>query len=119
MDRALVVDDELDICLMVTKHLQNQQFETQYAMTVEDARVKLNLFQYELMFVDLSLPDGSGFDIINYALELNLNSRIVVISAFDSEAKKALTMGATLFVNKPFTIKAINEALKALHFLPK
>ena len=118
MDRALVVDDELDICLMVTKHLQNLRFETGYALTVGDARAKLSQLSYELMFVDLNLPDGSGYDIIKAAHELQLTTRIIVISAYDSEATKALSMGATLFVNKPFTTKTINEALKTLHLLP-
>lgn len=118
MGRALVVDDELDICLMVTKHLENLQFNTQYALTVKEARAKLNEFQYELIFIDLNLPDGSGYDIIAAVQELNVNARIIVISAYDGEAEKSLSMGATLFVNKPFTIKTINEALKTLHFLP-
>jgi len=55
MNRALVVDDELDICMMVAKHLQNLGFETQYALTVKEARLKLLSFPYDIMFMDLSL----------------------------------------------------------------
>lgn len=119
MSRALVVDDELDICLMITKHLQNLQFEAQYSLTVQDARLKLLNSRYDILFVDLNLTDGSGFDIIQYKNKLNLNSKVVVISAYDSEASKALEAGASVFLAKPFAIKRINETLKALNFLPK
>jgi len=118
MGRALVIDDEVDICLMMNRHLQNLQFETQYALTVKDARQKVDLSHFELMFIDLNLTDGSGFEVIKYVHELNLTSKIIVISAHDSEAAKALEMGASLFISKPFTIKTINEALKKLNFLP-
>ncbi len=118
MDRTLVVDDELDICLMVTKHLQKLQFETDYALTVKDARFKVSKSIYDFIFLDLNLTDGSGFDFIQHMKELNLNSKIIVISAHDNESKRALAMGADLFVNKPFTMKTINDALRTLNFLP-
>ena len=65
MDRTLVVDDELDICLMVTKHLQKLQFETDYALTVRDARFKVSKSIYDFIFLDLNLTDGSGFELIH------------------------------------------------------
>jgi DNA-binding response OmpR family regulator len=119
MNRALVVDDEIDICMMVAKHLQNLGFETQYALTVKEARLKLLSYPYDIMFMDLNLTDGSGFDIIHYKNKLNLKTKIVVISAYDSEANKAIDAGANIFLPKPFAIKRINEALGTLDFLPK
>jgi len=120
MRKALVIDDELDICLMVTRHLQHMHFQTSYALTVEEALFKVNnpACACELMFIDINLPDGSGFDVMNDVKALKLDSKIIVISAYDSEADKALEMGASLFLTKPFTTKKINEALKTLNFLP-
>jgi len=115
---ALVVDDELDICLMVTKHLQNLHFKTQYAITVQDACLKIRSSNFDLMFIDLTLPDGSGFDIIQYVHELKLTPKIIVISAQDNQEAKALAMGVSLFINKPFAIKTVNEALKSLNLIP-
>ena len=115
---ALVIDDELDICLMVTKHLQNLHFKTQYAITVKEACVKIRNSNFGLILLDLTLPDGSGFDIIRYVKELKLTPKIIVISAHDNQAEKALAMGADLFINKPFTIKTVNEALYSLNLLP-
>ena len=118
MDRTLVVDDELNICLMVTKHLQKLQFLTDYSLTVKDARLKVKKEDYEFIFIDLNLPDGSGFEVINYMKELNLTTKIIVISAHDNESGRALATGAHLFVTKPFSMKEINDALRTLNFLP-
>jgi len=117
MNRALVVDDELEICLMVTKHLRHRHFETDYALSVKDALKKVNNSEFELMFVDLNLGDGSGFDVINDIQGLNRDSKIVVISAYDYEIKKVLEKSASFFLAKPFTIRMVDDALKRLNFL--
>jgi DNA-binding response OmpR family regulator len=118
MSRALIIDDEIDICLMISRHLQHLKFETQYALTVKEARLKLLSSTYDIVFLDLNLTDGSGFDVIHYKNKLNLDAKIVVISAYDSESNKALQAGASLFLAKPFALRSINESLKALDFLP-
>ena len=118
MRMALVIDDELDICLMITKHLQNMHFQTHYARTVKDAQEKMAIPPYDLMMIDLNLPDGSGFDVMQNIRDLKLKSKIIVISAHDSEYDRALAMGASLFLTKPFTTRTINEALKTLNLMP-
>jgi len=115
MSKALVVDDEIDICLMITKHLQNLNFETQYVLTVKEAYLKLLSSQYDVIFLDLNLTDGSGFDVIHYKNKLNSHAKIVVISAYDSDSNKALQAGANFFLAKPFAIKSLNETLDALN----
>jgi CheY-like chemotaxis protein len=117
--RALIVDDEIEICMMVAKHLQNLGFETQYALTVKEAKLKLLGSSYDIMFMDLNLTDGSGFDIIHHRNHMKLKTKIVVISAYDSESSKTTEAGADLFLPKPFAIRRINEALDTLNLLPK
>lgn len=118
MRRALVVDDELDICMILTRHLRTRQFETHFALTVKDAFLKIDNIMFDLIFLDLNLTDGSGYEVIQYTNQLKLNPYIVVISAHESEASKAIATGATLFIKKPFTIKDIDEALKTLYLFP-
>jgi DNA-binding response OmpR family regulator len=117
MTRVLVVDDELDICLMVSNHLQKLQFETQYALSVKDAVLKLNASTYQLLFIDIDLTDGSGFDVISHIQKSKSNLKIIVISAYHNEVATSLEMGANLFIEKPFSIKTINEALRKLNLL--
>ena len=114
MGRVLVVDDEVDICTLLKLHLEKGGQEVSYCLTIKDALKNLSANSYDMIFVDLNLTDGSGYDLISSIGDANSKAAIIVISAYDSEKQKALQAGATLFVPKPFTNKSINEALKRL-----
>jgi DNA-binding response OmpR family regulator len=117
MNRILVVDDELEICLLVTRYLKKMGFDASYAVSISDAMAKISRVSFDLLFIDLNLADGSGYDLINTLHESNISSKIIIISAYDSERQKALQKGAALFMAKPFTKKAISESLEKLNFL--
>lgn len=118
MGRILIIDDEVDICIMLAKYLKTLSFETDYASTVKQTILNIDAHAYDLLFVDLNLLEGSGYDVIDYAKKLNLSSKIIVISAHDSESSRVIERGADIFVAKPFTTRTIHEALKTLHILP-
>lgn len=118
MNKILIIDDELDICLLLSKYLKSLDFETEYATNLIQARLNINLFLYNVIFIDLNLLEGSGYEIINYARENKLNTKIIVISAHDSEISKSMESGAHFFLVKPFSLKMIDNALKALNVLP-
>lgn len=119
MNKILVVDDEIEICLLVTRHLKKMGFDASYALSISEALAKISMVSYDLLFVDLNLADGSGYDLINTLQESNVSSKIIIISAYDSERQKALQKGAALFIAKPFTKKSISESLEKLNFLTK
>jgi DNA-binding response OmpR family regulator len=119
MAKALVVDDELDICLMVTKHLQQAQFDSDYALSVREACEKIRITEYALILVDLNLPDGTGYDVMSFLSESNSKSKIIVISAYDHEVSEVLEHGADMFIAKPFTLKAVSNALEHLDLVHK
>jgi DNA-binding response OmpR family regulator len=114
---VLVVDDELDTCLMVTQYLQRLQFKTHYATTLNDAQHKIKTIKFDLMFIDLTLPDGSGFDIVRHTADLQLTSKIIIMSAHDNLAAEAYAMGVNVFITKPFTTRTIREVLHSIQFL--
>jgi CheY-like chemotaxis protein len=117
MGKVLVVDDEVDICTLLKRQLEKGGEQVSYCLTIKDALKDLSVNNYDMIFVDLNLTDGSGYDLISSLNEINRNAAIIVISAYDSEKQKALQAGATLFVPKPFTNKSINEALQRLRSL--
>jgi DNA-binding response OmpR family regulator len=119
MNKVLVVDDEIEICLLVTRYLKKMGFEASYALSISEALAKISMMSFDLLFVDLNLADGSGYDLINTLQESNVSSKIIIISAYDSERQKALQKGASLFMAKPFTKKSISDSLQQLNFLSK
>ena len=94
-------------------------FDASYALSIADALSKISLISYDLLFVDLNMADGSGFDLINTLQSSNVTSKIVIISAYDSELQKALQKGASLFMAKRFTKKTISESLEKLNSISK
>jgi DNA-binding response OmpR family regulator len=119
MNRILVVDDEIEICLLVTRYLKKMGFDASYALSITEALTKISMTAFDLLFVDLNLADGSGYDLINTLRESNVPSKIIIISAYDGERQKALQKGAALFMAKPFTKKSISDSLEKLNFLSK
>jgi DNA-binding response OmpR family regulator len=119
MNKILVVDDEIEICLLVTRYLKKMGFDATYAQSISEALAKTSTQSYDLLFIDLNLTDGSGYDLIHILQESNISAKIITISAYDSERQKALQKGATLFMAKPFTKKSISESLEKLNFLSK
>lgn len=117
MGKVLVVDDEIDICILLTRHLKKLGHQATYCLTIKDALEEISGGRYDLAFIDLNLTDGSGYDLISSIEERHKPSWIVVISAYDTERQKALDAGANLFVPKPFTNKSIQEALHEIKFL--
>ena len=55
MNKILVVDDEIEICLLVTQYLKKMGFDASYALSIADALSKISLTSYDLLFVDLNL----------------------------------------------------------------
>jgi CheY-like chemotaxis protein len=119
MSKVLVVDDEVEICMLVTQYLKKLGYEVAFSLSIAEALKKLLSVPYDLMFVDLNLSDGSGYDLIKVMQDSHIPTKVIVISAYDNERPKALQKGASLFLAKPFTKKSIDESLKKLNFSNK
>src|SRR5689334_15984016 len=79
MRRVLVVDDEVEICLLVTQYLRKLGYEVTYSLSIAEAVRKLSAAPYDLLFVDLNLSDGSGYDVIKVLQESHSPTKIIVI----------------------------------------
>ncbi len=117
MTRVLVVDDEPDICQVLCTHLNKLDYEAHCAVTVKEALKKLQADAYDLLFIDIDLTDGSGFDVISYLKTAKMDTKIIVISAYHQEVNKAVELGADYFIPKPFSMKAIHTALRTLNLM--
>jgi CheY-like chemotaxis protein len=116
MPTVLVVDDEVDICILLSAQLKSLGLQTSYCLTLKEANHKLSMSTYDLVFVDLNLTDGSGYNLIHFIRAVDKLTKIVVISAYEGERQKVLDVGASMFVPKPFTKKLILDALRKLKF---
>ncbi len=114
--RALIVDDEEDIGLMVSTFLRKEGMEADHANLIKNARQMIHENEYQLFFLDLKLPDGTGFDLVPDIKSNVKDPKLIIISAYDGdiETKKAKQLGIDIFIKKPFTK---SEIIQAIHNL--
>lgn len=110
---ALIVEDEIDICFLLTGILRKKNLQTSFVNTIHDAKNILANQDPIVLFLDNNLPDGLGVNIIREIKNTHPSLRIIVITADDTLANKntALKAGADFFIGKPFTRDAINKAI--------
>ncbi len=108
--KILIVDDELDICLLLTGYLKRQGFDASYATTLKEALETANKLKPGVVFLDHNLPDGLGISTIPQFKSV-ASSSIYVISAMGNLKGEALKNGADDFFEKPLSLAKINEAL--------
>jgi DNA-binding response OmpR family regulator len=114
--KALIVDDEVDICYLLSSILKQQQLKTSYVHTLAAAKTALHADAPAILFLDNHLPDGRGLDFI---AEIKKNwpaTKVIMITAHDSpnERRQAREEGADLFISKPFSREVILDALRSL-----
>jgi two-component system OmpR family response regulator len=111
--KVLIVDDEPDIRFLFSRILRKRNMETGYAKTLAEATVSIQADPPSLIFLDNSLPDGQGIDIIPYLKKNYPGTRIIVVTANDSAVDmiKAFQQGADDFLGKPLSLEIINKTL--------
>jgi len=116
-NKVLIVDDELDICYLLSGMLKQRNLQTGFVNSLADAVVALQTDTPSILFLDNHLPDGFGLDFIPFVKKNYPGIKILMITAHDGavERKKAYEGGVDLFVAKPLNRKLINDALDKLY----
>jgi len=92
-------------------------FICEIAKTKTEALEKLVSFKYDIILLDIMLPDGSGLDILNRIKSKNIDSGVLIISAKDSMEDKILGLdyGADDYITKPFFLPELNARIKSVY----
>lgn len=115
-NKILVVDDEKNILLVIKKTLSSDFEQITTVETAEEAIKLLNLNHYDIVITDLKLPGLSGIDILKTIREKNIETDVVIITAFatTSSAIEALKLGATDYLLKPFNIDELRIVVNSI-----
>ena len=118
--KVLIVDDELDICYLLSGMLKQLNFGTGFVNTLTAAKMALETDPPSLLFLDNHLPDGFGLDFIPFIKQNYPGVKVIMITAHDGiqERKQAYDGGVDLFVAKPLNRKLINDAIEQLFPAP-
>ena len=107
----LVVEDQGETCLILDLILSERKFEPDYVNNLLDADEYLQKNKPSLIFLDNKLPDGYGVDFISYVKKKYPKIKIIMISGFGTARDVALENGADVFLEKPFSLDNVNEAI--------
>ena len=109
--KMLVVEDQGETCLLLDLILSERKFEMDYVNNLLDADDYLMKNKPSLIILDNKLPDGFGVDFISYVKKKYPKIKIIMISGFSTARDVAMENGADAFLEKPFSMQNVNDAI--------
>lgn len=108
MDKILIIDDETEICLLLSTMLKSKGYVTSTAHSLSEGESKVISLKPDIVILDINLPDGEGFELIPKIKE-STKARIIMITARDGKREQDLAQRLQVdeFFRKPFSNKTI------------
>ncbi|WP_461206719.1 response regulator transcription factor [Clostridium sp. DL1XJH146] len=115
MRRILLVEDDSTLAYGVEYTLKGEGFNIIVASTLEKARKLFREKEFDLILLDLSLPDGKGYD-MSMDIRKKSGVPIIFLTAKDEEINivTELDMGADGYITKPFRIRELISRVRAV-----
>ena len=103
MASILIIEDDRDITQNLTILLENEGYEIRSAATREAAFAALESASFDLVLLDINLPDGNGYSICT-AVKRQTNAPVIILTALTDESSiiTGFNLGADDYVTKPF-----------------
>ncbi len=114
--KLLIVEDHAELLEAISETLSGEMFVCETAGNLDAAQEKIRLYDYDILIVDINLPDGSGLDIIRELKVKDPSAGIIVVSARNSTTHKieGLEIGADDYITKPFDMGELVARVKSL-----
>jgi len=105
MESILIVDDDINLCTVLSEELNAIGYETSYLTDGEEVAKVLEAGKVDLLLLDLKMPGTDGFNILQQVNNhRNSHPKIVVLTAY-ADVKSAIEsarLGASDFISKPY-----------------
>ncbi len=116
MKKILVVEDDDLLNKTLTYNLISEGYDTSSALNVNTAAGLLDYTEYDLVLLDISLPDGSGYDLCRMIKPEKPDTLVIFLTANDQESDqiRGYEAGAVDYITKPFSIGALLRKIRAM-----
>lgn len=114
--KLLIVEDEKELQTIVCDFYLKAGNQILASETCFDAQDKLIDNQFDLIILDITLPDGNGIDLVPIIKKTQKNAGILILSAKNSldDKIKGLDIGADDYLTKPFHLSELNSRINAI-----
>jgi len=115
--KVLVIEDNIELLQDIKRFLEEEGNICEIAPNYKSANGKIGFFPYDILIVDITLPDGNGLDIIRAVKKESIDAGIIIISAKNAVDDRihGLEIGADDYLTKPFYLSELNARIKALY----
>lgn len=113
----LVVDDEIEICHVLSEYLKEMGFNVLQASDGEQAVAMVDEHNPDMVFLDISMPKVNGLEALRRIRKQHKRIKVVMITGVDDQklAREALMLGASDFIAKPFSFSYLTRVLDSLN----
>lgn len=116
-NKILLLEDDISLIDGLKYSLKKNGFDVEFVRTVEDTIKYLpKIDNYDLLILDVTLPDGTGFDVCEKVRRLNKQIPIIFLTASDEEINiiQGLECGGDDYITKPFKFGELCSRIRAL-----
>ncbi|HLZ96471.1 MAG TPA: response regulator transcription factor [Steroidobacteraceae bacterium] len=113
--RVLLVDDDRELCQMLTEYLEAEHFEVTSVHDGADALAALKINGFEILILDVMLPNVGGFDVLR-KLGASHETPILMLTARGDDVDRivGLELGADDYLSKPFNPRELVARMRAI-----
>jgi two-component system NtrC family response regulator len=117
--KILVVDDEPEICEVISHYLGKKNYEVITATSAKEAMAKFSSEKPALILLDIRMPDMDGVECLKELKKMNKDIPVIMVSAVTDldKAKETMKLGATDYLAKPIGFEALEMAISTYLFL--
>ena len=113
---VLIIEDEISLATELKNYLEKEGFSCDVAYTGRIASDKLFSNNYDLLLLDLGLPDYDGMDLLKESVANNNETAVIILSARSAleDRIKGLNVGADDYLPKPFSLLELKSRIMAV-----
>lgn len=112
--RLLIVDDN-QLIIDLIHRLLDERFDIEHAVRPSEALRKVKAAEYDIILLDLILPEMDGLELFRAICEIRPGQRVILTTGYDSDprVRQALQEGALNWIQKPFKFESLEEMLQS------
>ena len=114
--KILIIEDEKELSESIATYLKSEDYVCEIASDFNKALAKIDVYDYDCILLDITIPGGSGLEILKELKANNKMDGVLIVSAKNSIDDKVagLTLGADDYLAKPFHLSELSARIAAI-----